>query len=465
MMLFGFNATKAKTQCKLGIRRIKLMKNKRTLAQLKQFRKEVAELLRQDKQGNARIRVEAVIREQALIHSYEILELYLELISMRVELMQKSKLMPADMVEAICSVVYAGQRVATDLAEVATLRKMLVDKYQAVMQEIAQEFDAPFDADKTALEMLPTAGKPLAVLPHAPPAADAWVGPGPPVGEPAAAASWQPAAARAGGAAEAAAATHAADVLGTSVVIRPGAGAAPAAPSSSSGGPLPPGWSPPPPQDGNAPGKAFHTHLASAGNWAQAKRAASEGGAAGAGSGGSPPPRAGDEGGLSECSSPSRTGGAVTPASSYQDAAAAAEAAKRYSDMAREAAEAAEQYARTSGRSGGGLSAAGSGSGVASSPVQGGGAGHAADPEFLRVQRQYDAAPGPPAKGEAGPPSAPPAPPAYAPPPAVAAAAPPAPPPAFDLPQAPTSGTGAAPAPPGDPLDELTARFEALKRR
>ena len=38
--------------------------------------------------------------------------------------------------EAICSVVYAGQRVATDLAEVAALRKMLIDKYQSVSGSI-----------------------------------------------------------------------------------------------------------------------------------------------------------------------------------------------------------------------------------------------------------------------------------------------------------------------------------------
>ena len=40
------------------------------------------------------------------------------------------------MMEAICSVIYAGQRVATDLTEVATLRKMLVDKYQSVSTRI-----------------------------------------------------------------------------------------------------------------------------------------------------------------------------------------------------------------------------------------------------------------------------------------------------------------------------------------
>lgn len=41
--------------------------------------------------------------------------------------------------EAICSVIYAGQRVATDLTEVTTLRKMLIDKYQSVSSKCGVE--------------------------------------------------------------------------------------------------------------------------------------------------------------------------------------------------------------------------------------------------------------------------------------------------------------------------------------
>lgn len=44
------------------------------------------------------------------------LELFLELLTVRVQLIDKSKEMPPDMIEAIGSLVYAAQRV-TDLPE------------------------------------------------------------------------------------------------------------------------------------------------------------------------------------------------------------------------------------------------------------------------------------------------------------------------------------------------------------
>lgn len=60
-------------------------------------------------------RVEAVIRENFMLQAYDIIELFLELISVRVALMEKSKDMPADMSEAICSIIYAGERGAVFL--------------------------------------------------------------------------------------------------------------------------------------------------------------------------------------------------------------------------------------------------------------------------------------------------------------------------------------------------------------
>ena len=45
-----------------------------------------------------------------------VLELFVELLRVRVELIKKSKEMPPDMIEAISSLVYATQRV-TDLPE------------------------------------------------------------------------------------------------------------------------------------------------------------------------------------------------------------------------------------------------------------------------------------------------------------------------------------------------------------
>ncbi|KDD72117.1 Vps4 activity regulator, partial [Helicosporidium sp. ATCC 50920] len=131
-----FNTNKLKTQCKLCISRIKLMRNKKQLS-VKQLLKEVGELLRQSKEDNAWIRVESAIHERQLLRAYDLLEVYLELLAVRVDLLAKIQAMPPDMMEAICSVVYASQRLSGDLAELPAIRKLLVSKYDKSYKDFA----------------------------------------------------------------------------------------------------------------------------------------------------------------------------------------------------------------------------------------------------------------------------------------------------------------------------------------
>ena len=74
------------------------------------MRREIADLLRTSKQENARIRVENVIRENLLLQAFETLELFMELLAVRAQLVEKSKDMPPDMIEALSSLVYSAQR-------------------------------------------------------------------------------------------------------------------------------------------------------------------------------------------------------------------------------------------------------------------------------------------------------------------------------------------------------------------
>lgn len=83
----------------------------RCVMQLNQLRREVAELLRNNKQEHARIRVEAVLRESNLLKAYDILELFTEMLAVRVQMIDKSKDTPLDMLEALSSIVYASQRI------------------------------------------------------------------------------------------------------------------------------------------------------------------------------------------------------------------------------------------------------------------------------------------------------------------------------------------------------------------
>lgn len=491
-MFSRFNSTKCKTQCKMCISRLKLMRNKRQIG-LRNLRKEVAELLKLGKQGNARIRVEAVIRENFSLHAYDIVELFLELISVRVSLMEKAKEMPPDMMEAICSIIYAGDRMMTDLPEMAVLRNILVHKYSSVygkefateasseltcrkwhvnedlvsclaieaplpqqklklLAEIASEYDVDFDEEAAAADMVtgiaprPSAAGPFpgmdsSLMPDANSSYPAPYGAPPP---------WAPQAAPPPAPAPAAETHHPQVTLGSTAMhhIDVSSMAAPGVPSTEV--PQGPGWAPlgqPPAQ----PGDGFEGHVSSVGNWMKAKK----GGQPGKG----PAPE------------------------DYLDASAAADAARQYSTMAQHAAEAAEKHARSRGGT------------PSSSPPptdhdsgEGGQGGGTGANVFVRrsdseIQRAYDAAPGPPSKGEitaSGPPSAPP----MGPPLGAAAPAgevrtgggevPGAGEAADDLglPSAPVGG--AKPAPGSASVDqdevdkelaELTRRFEALKRR
>lgn len=107
---------------------VSLCINGHNCSQMKQQRKEVADLIRANKQGNARIRVEAVIRDHQTLQAYELIELFLELMAVRVQLIEKTKEMPSDMAEAMSSLIYASHRLP-DFQELGAIRAMLGSKY------------------------------------------------------------------------------------------------------------------------------------------------------------------------------------------------------------------------------------------------------------------------------------------------------------------------------------------------
>eukprot|EP00891_Asterochloris_glomerata_P004573 jgi/Astpho2/4573/Aster-00153 len=189
-MFNRFNASKCKTQCKMGAQRIKLMRNKKQL-ELRNIRREVAELLRNNKQGNARIRVESVLLINKMLHAYDIIELFLELLAVRAPLVEQTSEKPSDMCEAMSSLVYAAHRVQ-DFEELAKITRLLGAKYgrefimestsdttcvaQGVnadlrrcltvdtpsarekfetLKDIAEEHDVDWDIEKAEQEMLP----------------------------------------------------------------------------------------------------------------------------------------------------------------------------------------------------------------------------------------------------------------------------------------------------------------------
>lgn len=136
MFDWGFNANKLKPQLKMAVHRFQMASNKKS-ALLKQNMRQVAVLLAEDppKEEKARIKAEALIRDDHVIEAYDILSLNCELLSERIKLIQFSKECPPDLISCISTLMYAAPRV--DIPELLIVRKQFTAKYGKKFDEEA----------------------------------------------------------------------------------------------------------------------------------------------------------------------------------------------------------------------------------------------------------------------------------------------------------------------------------------
>ncbi|KAL8498230.1 hypothetical protein ACS0TY_021527 [Phlomoides rotata] len=127
MLHRSFNPSKCKTSLRLAGSRLKLLRNKKEV-QVKQMKREIAQLLDSGQNQTARIRVEHVIREEKMMTAYDLIELYCELIVARLPIIETQKICPIDLKEAITSVVFASPRCG-DVPELIDIRKQFTEKY------------------------------------------------------------------------------------------------------------------------------------------------------------------------------------------------------------------------------------------------------------------------------------------------------------------------------------------------
>jgi vacuolar protein sorting-associated protein IST1 len=87
------------------------------------------------KEEKARIKAEALIRDDNLIEAYDILSMQCELLSERIKLIEYSKECPPDLVSTVATLIYAAPRV--DIPELVTVRKQFRAKYGKKFEEAA----------------------------------------------------------------------------------------------------------------------------------------------------------------------------------------------------------------------------------------------------------------------------------------------------------------------------------------
>jgi vacuolar protein sorting-associated protein IST1 len=127
-MFGGYSESKIKPNLKMAVSRIGMAANKKS-ALMKQQMREIAKLLSEDppKEEKARIRSEALIRDDVTIEAYEILQLNCELIYERIKLITASKTCPEDMKSTVATTIWASSRV--DIKELVEVRKQLRSKF------------------------------------------------------------------------------------------------------------------------------------------------------------------------------------------------------------------------------------------------------------------------------------------------------------------------------------------------
>ncbi|XP_022849906.1 IST1-like protein [Olea europaea var. sylvestris] len=148
----GFKAAKCKTLLKLTIPRIKLLRNRREI-QIKQMRREIAKLLETGQEATARIRVEHIIREEKMMAAQEIIELFCELIVVRLPIIEAQRECPLDLKEAISSVCFAAPRCA-DLTELMQVQMLFAGKYGKEFVSSATELRPECGVNRQLVEQL-----------------------------------------------------------------------------------------------------------------------------------------------------------------------------------------------------------------------------------------------------------------------------------------------------------------------
>jgi actin len=122
-----FDSAKCQMLIKLALNRLRLHKAKKR-AHNENQRREISGLLREGKEEQARIRVINVIHEDYMQEILGMLELYLEAISVRLDIIAAQMSCPLDVKEAVCSVCYATPFLENS-PELVKLRRMFLAKY------------------------------------------------------------------------------------------------------------------------------------------------------------------------------------------------------------------------------------------------------------------------------------------------------------------------------------------------
>ena len=129
-----FDGNKCKVQLKMLINRFNLLSAKKgNLA--KAEKRNVAMLIRDDKEHNARILVEQIIREDYTLEAYDLLKQYTELLIARLNVIIVEDELKPEIADAVCAIVYSGWLMGNNIDELKVLFALFTAKYGKVFTQ------------------------------------------------------------------------------------------------------------------------------------------------------------------------------------------------------------------------------------------------------------------------------------------------------------------------------------------
>ncbi|KAG5883041.1 hypothetical protein JTB14_010430 [Gonioctena quinquepunctata] len=122
------NYSKLKTNLRLSMSRLKLLQKKKAEL-IEKSRREIADYIAAGKCERAKVRVEYIIREDYLVESLEIVEMYCDLLLARFGLISNMKELDDGISEAVSSLIWVSPRLMADIQELKIIADLLTSKY------------------------------------------------------------------------------------------------------------------------------------------------------------------------------------------------------------------------------------------------------------------------------------------------------------------------------------------------
>eukprot|EP00050_Salpingoeca_kvevrii_P016045 m.52092 g.52092 ORF g.52092 m.52092 type:complete len:407 (-) comp6665_c0_seq1:118-1338(-) len=129
--MFGssaFNPTKMKLTLKLAVQRLQMLQKKNENLNAV-ARKDIAKLLERNKDEMARIKTEAIIREDYLVECMEIIEMFCTLVHTRFGLIEQVKYCDSGLIEAVSTIIWVAPRLSHDVPELKQIKEMFQVRY------------------------------------------------------------------------------------------------------------------------------------------------------------------------------------------------------------------------------------------------------------------------------------------------------------------------------------------------